>query len=331
MKYSMFFILLFVIIGCSNDPSSKEFVNVIEVADETNEISLNADQIDPGEEQDEAVTEDITFEDFNILSGLKLQRELSHIDTNATYFLYEYELSDSILQADNWIRSESQRLGGKITERYSYDIESKSQLDLIMELPSKVGTRIISTYSQKYLDKQYLIIEETLLAESQKIDENYEDHALVIFIPQDNGTTKETFKGMYPHQHTDIFSYYFYTNAFFKELLETGNSKFEIPQYELSYLIGYFDKEGNEFDPYNITEENLKELTFGIQIIDDFLPKEKTERERLLFHWAKTLLLGDKAYSTVYNGTEQVVFLKNGDLFKAFSLQELAGESFVEK
>jgi hypothetical protein len=325
MKYFLLLSFLLVLIGCTNDqnPNENEATNKIVIPSfspkPSNEI------VQPVEVETEV--EDVTFNDFIVPSEFLLKRELSHFDTDASYFLFEYEVSNSIHEINDWIRSESTRLGGKIIERYSYDIESKLNMDLIIELPSKVGTRIISTYTPQYMDKKHLVIEETLIKNFVTIDQNYEDHALVIFTPMDDGTSKESFKGNYFHQHTDIFSVYFYTQAFFQELIEINkydlDLRYDMTKDELDYLVGYFDKEGNEFDMYSITDENRNDLTFGIQLKKDFLPNDENQRERLLFNWAKTVLLGDKARSEVHKGSAQLNFLLAGKVFKSFTLSEL--------
>lgn len=154
MKYFLLLSFLYILIGCANEQNS----NQIEV---TNNIDISTNIPNSSDEIEKPVdveVEDITFNDYVVPSGFLLERELSHFDTNASYFLYEFEVNNPLHEINDWIRSESTRFGGKIIERYTYDIETQSNLDLIIELPSKVGTRIISTYTPKYMDKQHLVI-----------------------------------------------------------------------------------------------------------------------------------------------------------------------------
>ncbi|RUT44461.1 hypothetical protein EJP82_17750 [Paenibacillus anaericanus] len=317
MKAIVVLSLLLVLMGCSGGLNSKDEPISPNATNSTNELKQPI-----GIE-----TTDVTFNDFIVPSEYQLKRNLSHSDIDATYRLYEFEVGNSLQEIEDWIRSESSRLGGEIMERYTFDTKSEESMDLIVLLPSKVGTRIISTYTPRYMDKKHLVIEETLIKQPRTIDQNYEDHALVIYTPTENGLIKESFKGNYYHQHTDIFSVYFYTQAFFQELIEVNKYnlelKYDMTKDELDYTVGYFDKEGNEMDPYDITDENRDEFTFGIQLKKDFLPRDETQRELILFNWAKTVLIGDKADSRVYEGSEKVNFLSAGKVFKSFTLYEL--------
>jgi hypothetical protein len=327
MKVMVLLSLFLVIIGCSNErnPSTNEIIN----SPETYSHSPDSSQADPkaSAELVETEVEDVTFQDYILPTGLIAKRELIHVDTDATFVLHEFEMGSSLDDVNDWVRSESTRLGGKIIERYSYNIDTESNLDVIIELPTKAGTRIISTYTQKYIDKQHIVFEETLFKETKLVNQDYEDHALVVYTPMVDGATKESFKGNYFHQHTDIFSVYFYSQAFFKELIEVDNYKldlgYDMTIGELDYVVGYFDKLGIEMDIYDLTDENRLEFTFGIQLKNDFLPKEMSQRELLLYHWAKTILLGDKAASRVFDGSEQINFLFAGDVFKSYTLKDL--------
>ncbi|BBI32259.1 hypothetical protein [Cohnella abietis] len=272
--------------------------------------------------------ENVTFKDYALQSWSLPLRELNHSDADASYILYEYEVTKPLTEVDDWLRSESIRLGGKVIERYSFNITSNANLDLIIELPSETGTRIISTYTTKYVDKQHLVIEETLFKNSTSIDQNYEDHALIIFTTLEDGSTKESFKGSYPHQHTDIYSIHFYSLAFFEELFKVDRYNL-IKQSELNYFAGYSDKEGKEVFYESVTEENSDQFTFGIQLQEDFLPKDEIQRDRLLRSWAKTLLLGDKAYSRIIEGQEQINFVLQGKILKSFTARELISDTSV--
>lgn len=322
MKAILVLLLLLVLMGCSGGTNSKDELS------NPNDISPTATNFtDPQDQPIEFETTDVTFNDFIVPSEYLLKRDLSHSDIDATYRLYEFEVGNSLQEIEDWIRSESSRLGGEIMERYSYDTKSEESMDLIVLLPSKVGTRMISTYTPQYMDKKHLVIEETLIKQPVTIDQNYEDHALVIYTPTEDGLTKESFKGNYYHQHTDIFLVYFYTQAFFQELIEVNKYnlelKYDMTKDELHYTVGYFDRKGNEIDPYDITEENRDDFTFGIQLKKDFLPHDETQRELILFNWAKTVLIGDKADSRVYKGSEIVNFLSAGKVFKSFTLHDL--------
>ncbi|WP_199615685.1 hypothetical protein [Paenibacillus alkalitolerans] len=283
---------------------------------------------DSGTAQGDTEVEDVAFHDFIIPESYRLKRKLVHAaGEDSSYILYEYETEDYLPSINEWLRHEAKRLGGKVIERYSFD--SKSSIDIMIEFPSKTGTRLISTYTPKYMDKQHVVIEETLFTKPLKIDQDYEDHALVIFTPDKEGNMTESFKGEYFHQHTDVFVVYFFSQAFLQELVEAG--KYGITEDDIDYAVGYFDKNGEEIDPYSIgetnpliAEENRDKYTFGIQLKKDFLPAEPSQREKLLYAWAKTVLTGDKAVSHTYDGTETINFLIKGGVFKTYSLKELA-------
>ncbi|TJY42659.1 hypothetical protein E5161_07335 [Cohnella pontilimi] len=331
-KAALICVLLIALTGCADQdnslvaPSPTQVPLKDEVEDPTTSPDVLSPQNTPDSSPKPSIVENATFKDYDLPSWFRPLRELSHSDADATYILHEFELTRPLKEVDDWIRNESIRLGGEIVERYSYDITSSANLDLIVKLPYKTGTRIISTYTQKVMDKQHLVIEETVFRKPISIDQNYEDHALIIFSPLEDDSTKESFKGSYFHQHTDIYSIYFYSQAFFKELFEVNRYKL-IDQSKLQYFVGYADKEGNEVFYDSVTDQNKDQFTFGIQLENDFLPKNELQRDRLLRHWAKTVLLGDKAYSRVIVGEEQINFVLKGKVLKSFTIRDLISDT----
>lgn len=319
IKKSFFGILLaffvFVIVGCTEEKESQKaaFTNTLLKATEATEKPLAETK------------EDITFKDFNVPEGFRIERELAHAEGDKSYVFYEFQVDKTLSQIDQWLRNEAVRLHGKIIERYTYNTDSS--VDLIIEVPSAEGVRIISTYTQKYMDQQHLIIEETQFDYPIEISPDYEDHALVIFTPDEQGGLTETYKGDYYHQHTDILSLYFYSHSFFNELQEKEYNikvNYDMRTEEvLDYTVGYFDIEGKYIDIYSITDENRDEYIFGIQLENNFLPDDEKKRDQLLFAWAKTLLLGNKANSRVFDGSEEINFLADGDIFKSYTLVEV--------
>ncbi|GEM_PF-1562471 len=270
---------------------------------------------------------DASYGDFSIpadlLTGL---RDLEDARTNpdAVYRLHEYQVTGSLENIEKWLRNETERLGGMLTERYSY--EAGSRPDFILKLPSKEGLRVVSTYAPKYENEQRLVILESTFNASVEFDENTEDHALIVTTPDRNGNTHETFLANYPHQHTDIYSLYFYSQAFFSEL-ENGGYGLDL-KYDLSvgvpdYTVGYFDENGKEVGYDELTEDNRDSFVFGIQLNNDFLPQNAAERELLLRCWAQTALMGDKAQSSAYEGEQKLNFLQNGKVFASYTIGDL--------
>lgn len=267
---------------------------------------------------------DITFADFNISELFFPYRQFQHIDQDITYNYYEFTTKATIEEIENWIRSENKRLGGELNERYSYINELEGNQDFILNLPSLKGSRVVSTYLQQYLGIKYLIILETEFPNiDDMVDIDYEDHALVISIPHEDLTITEVYKGMYFHQHTDIYVRYFYSRAFFEEVAKHSKILKDREVTDNDYKVGYFDKNGVETSPYDISGEKFNDYIFGIQLQTDFLPKDTDQQEQFLIAWAKTLLLGDRAYSRIYDETETIYFLKGSQVFKSYTLEQL--------
>lgn len=300
-----------------NKPMDYNYINQLFVGTDTDKVNS------------ETKVEDITFKHLKLPSDFMLKRELTHDETDVQYHLYEYEVTASLEEIDDWIRNESARLGAELIERYTYDIDEQLRLDIILKLPSSEGTTIISTYTSTYMEKQYIVFEETVFQEAVEIDQNYEDHAVIVYLPLENGLTEEVFLGQYAHQHTDIFVGYFYSHAFFAQLDQRNADltvQYDMISGDVDYAVGYFDQLGDMIDPYSITEDNVQEVVYGIQMNNDLLSKLGVESDRILFYWAKTLLIGDRAHSRVYDGTEQINFLVSGKVIKSVTIEEVLME-----
>ncbi|MBB3111150.1 hypothetical protein FHS18_003218 [Paenibacillus phyllosphaerae] len=282
---------------------------------------------DAGDTPELPVTEsfvEATFQDFDLPAAWKLLYQGTHETADRTYTLYEYEWQGEGRPAiDSWLRAEAERLMGKLTERYSY--QADASIDLMIELPTGQGTRLISSYTQTIMGSERLVIEETLLEQPTAIGADYEDHALVLYMPNRSGTADRVFKGEYEHQHTDIYLVYFYSQAFFEELTRQKRMPIEV-RYRLGetdYEVGYFNANGESIFPEELTEENRDQYVFGVQLSADFLPQQADLRQQLLFYWAKTILLGDKAHSRTLIGNEQIHFLKKGKILASFSVKDV--------
>jgi hypothetical protein len=266
--------------------------------------------------------EDITFsEDFNIPEDYRIIRSLKDDLTSpdAVYQLAEYSVTVPLASLDQWLREEAKRLGGKVAERYGY--ENRNSVELIIELPSKTGSRFISTYTPKYVKDQHLVVIETSFKQTTVITRDTEDHALVVVVPQPEGGTREIFMGNYEHQHTDIYSAHFFTNAFFQQLVETA--KYTLLTDQPDYTIGYFDSEGQEIFPDQIDASDMSPYKFGANLNRKFLPKDGLAMKMLLSSWAQTVLAGNKAVSHDYDGSETFYFLENGRAFAAYTLTDI--------
>ncbi|WP_256757748.1 hypothetical protein [Cohnella sp. WQ 127256] len=312
---STYVVLIFILIlvGCQS-PSSTPSKN-----SQSSTPSSTPSAITP------SFSPDATYSDFVTPTDLLTElRNLEDTKTNldALYRLHEYKVDGSLQAVEKWLRDETKRIGGTVTERYSY--AAFQQMDLILNLPSKQGIRIVSTYAPKYGDEQHLVVLESTFDTLVEFGVDTEDHALVVITPDKDGNTHETFLANYFHQHTDIYSAYFYTQAFFAQLKEEG--------YELDlnygsdvadYVVGYFDAQGNEVFAEDITDTNRHSVVFGVQLNKDFLPKLAAERELLLRSWAQTLLMGNKADSFDYDLTQTLSFLMKGQVFASYTISDL--------
>ncbi len=281
------------------------------------------DELEPPQELPDA-----SYADFSIpvglLTGLR-DLEDARTEPNTVYRLHEYQVTGSLETVEKWLRDETERLGGTLIERYTY--EAGLQPDFILKLPSKEeGTRIVSTYAPKYENEQRLVVLESTFGSPVEFGADTEDHALIVATPDKNGNTHETFLANYPHQHTDIYSVYFYSQAFFAQLEEDGyglSLNYDISGGVPDYAVGYFDAQGKEVSYDDLTDANRDTVTFGIQLNADFLPKSAAERKLLLRCWAETALMGDKAQSSVYDGELALNFLMNGKVFDSFTVSDL--------
>jgi hypothetical protein len=219
--------------------------------------------------------------------------------------------------SNTWLQSNPSRITNSVNENFEDENTNLTRL-LQSKLPSTKGYRKLSIYSPKYGDEQRLIIEETHFKESWN-ETDLEDHPLLIFIPMMDGTTKEIFRGIYPHQHTDIYLVYFYTEAFYEELKTQEDSL----KNELTFQVGWFDQDGNEIDPYSMTPEDEKKYDFGVKFDESILQLEK--RETFLEHLALTILTGDKSYWWDIPEDVTIKFLVNGKVIKKYQLNELEG------
>ena len=270
-----------------------------------------------------AADHDVAFSDFHVPSGFINLRELvddqHDKEAGAVYILHEFELTGSLVDADNWLRDEASRLDAKLSERYSY--KAGESLDLIIHLPAKSQTRLLSTYSPMYDGKYHLVIEETIFNQFTIYDNNWTDRAFVSTTPTGkNGKAVETFKGNYYVEETDIPMDYFNSQVFFEVLYD--EQKYAIlPHNEMEIDIGFFDKKGRPVDVDS--EDNTADQIYGIKVPPNFFAKNKEEKKRLIYYYAKSLLFGDKSYSAVYDGSGTIPIFVGSKVLYTLSLKDL--------
>ena len=262
----------------------------------------------------------ICFKDISLLPGLETLREMSDEDEVAVYKLYEYKTQVDLSIVTEWILTEFDEYGATVLVSY-YDNNKESELRAVVaELPSPNGNRKLSLYTPKYGDEQRIVIEETNY--KQDWDKNdLEDHPLILFLPLKNGSVKEIFRGYYFHQHTCIFTAYFLTNAFYKELYNNSNSIIT----EENYNVGWFNSKGEEIDVYEITEGLMEELYFGVKFASGVLPQDENFKEHFLHSLALTLLTGEKSQWYDFPKDETINFLENEKVIKSYKIEDLKG------